>query len=254
MAQEESAEAESNPEAATSQLSVEQIQAIIRHSRNREWTDVLTLTEGVDKGDPAYQSLLNLRLSALVQIKDFDKALAALAEMKEFEMPEELLAFNFGEVYFLKGDYDKASDQFINFLSSEGNEMNALARYKLFLSYLLAGEEGDAIQLKNKIHPTISHPLYYYVQAAHCFHQDKEDEARDWIQSAAKIYNMVMNVAFADALKEIGWLLPHEVTGIPVLTSAQLKSLNNEFQPADPEKNYKKESFLDKLLPDFGKK
>jgi len=233
-------------------LSDETIEDVIKANRERRWTDVLQLTDRVPLDDPDYAGLLNLRLSALVQIKNYDEALTLLGflEKMQKEVNADVTLFNYGEVHFVRGEYDQSEKYFSEFLALEGNELNALARFKLFLSYLLQGKSAEAEKMKAGIRSTISHPLFYYVNAAADFHAGREDEARDWLKSASNIYSLPLNVAFADTFKELGWLDPHEVTGFPTLTQAQLRSLNEEFHPAGPKRpRRKKGSVFESLLP-----
>lgn len=239
---------------ASGTVTQEKIQEIVKASQERRWTDVLQMTDMVPETDSAYMGLMNLRLSALVQVKDYDQALEVLNTMVKLDDESvDIQAFNFGEVYFLKKNYKESIKHFERFLSSEGNEMNALARFKLYLGYLLDGQAGKAEAIKSEILPSISHPLYYYVQAASEFKAGNNEVARNWLQSSSNIYSLGLNVAFADTFKEIGWLEPHEVSGFPVLTQAQLKSLNAEFQPPAPNRPVQKEkSFFEGLLPSMG--
>lgn len=243
------------PAATADNLDQERIQEIVKANEERRWTDVLQMTDGVAESDPTYLGLMNIRLSALVQAKHYDQALELLEMMSKAgeEESAEVHDFNYGEVYFLKKEYKKSIKYFERFLAGEGNEKNALARFKLYLGYLLDGQMGKADAMKSQTLPTISHPLFYYVQAASEFQAGNDDVARDWLKSSTDIYTLGLNVAFADAFKEIGWLEPHEVTGFPVLTQAQLKSLNAEFQPTTPKRpQEKKKSFFEGLLPSLG--
>jgi tetratricopeptide (TPR) repeat protein len=240
--------------AAASEMAQEAIRDIVQASQDRRWTDVLQATDMISDADPAYLGLMNIRLSALVQVKDYDQALELLSKLaKREEGGSAVHDFNYGEIYFLKKNYKESIKHFEKFLAVEGNENNALARFKLYLGNLLGGQESTAEELKSKILPSISHPLYYYVQAASEFHAGNDDEARAWLKSASSIYSLGLNVAFADTFKEVGWLEPHEVTGFPVLTQAQLSSLNAEFQPQAPNRPKKRGgSIFEGMMPSLG--
>jgi tetratricopeptide (TPR) repeat protein len=178
-----------------------------------------------------HSAVLNLKGALHVRKKDYPTAAAAFGKILEKSPNNAVARFNLGEVHFLQKNYPKAKEFFGQFLKEPGNSQNALARYKIFLCDLLGADPAAATQTLKGLEPTISHPFYYYANAASAFKAGRESAAREYIQSAFGIYPGGLNAAFADSLVELGWLKQEEIAQIGAIDSAALQSLSSEFRP-----------------------
>jgi tetratricopeptide (TPR) repeat protein len=205
--------------------------------------------------DAEHSVVLNLKGALQVRKKNYSEAAAQFAKVLEKSPNNAVACFNLGEVHFLQKDYAKAKELFGRFLKEPGNSQNALARYKIFLCDLLGVDPAAAAQTLKELEPTITHPFYYYAHAATEFKAGRENEAREYIQSAFEIYPVGLNATFADSLIELGWLRREEIAQVNMIDLGALQSLSEEFRaeavlsgadaPPPPD--------FESMLPDFAR-
>lgn len=219
---------------------------------NQEYEKTLELLDQADAISPGLSATMNLQGAAHVKLRDFQKAASAFRGILQNEPQNPVALFNYGEVLFLSENYPQAKEAFSKYLGTEGNEKNALGRFKVMLCELLMGNVQQVKAEIQELRPTISHPLEYYARAAVEFSQDNEEEARKYLQSAFNIYPGGMNLAFADSFVELGWIKREEVAQIGAVNAAALQSLSQEFQPdaAENEDNFSEK--FQSLLPSLG--
>jgi tetratricopeptide (TPR) repeat protein len=151
-----------------------------------------------------------------------------------------VILFNRAEARFMDKNYQSAIKDLKEYLGTQQVPGNALVRFKLFLSYLMMDNRKEMEASIEDAQPTISHPLYYYTQAALAFHKGDTGKGEDFVKSAFEIYPFALNSGFYNAIVEMGWLkkenLINEFGGtVPVtLDTMDQKTfdlLNQEFRP-----------------------
>ncbi|MEM6884700.1 MAG: tetratricopeptide repeat protein [Verrucomicrobiota bacterium] len=203
--------------------------------------------------EPQLVHSYNLKGAVLVKLDEYDQAAETFQQVLAIQ-PENVIAnYNMGESFFLAEKYSQAKEQFQVYLNSEGNQTNALARYKVILCDLLGGNESAARKAVEELRPTISHPLQYYGRAAIHFHAGEEEEARSYLKSAFNIYPAGLNLAFSSSFLELGWLKEGEVAEVGAVHAAGLQSLSTEFHPEieKDDSGALREKF-ESLLPSLG--
>jgi|GEM_PF-754432 len=217
--------------------------------------EALAKLAAMPAADASHSAVLNLKGALSVRKKDYPAAAAAFGKILEANPKNTIAHFNLGEVHFLQKDYPKAKALFTRFLQEPGNSQNALGRYKVFLCDLLGADPSAAAKTLADLEPTISHPFYYFANAAQAFKTGQADKAREYIQSAFGIYPGGLNAAFADSMVELGWLKPEEIAQIGAIDSAALQSLSSEFRPekAGPTPEPAAPTGFENLLPDFAR-
>jgi tetratricopeptide (TPR) repeat protein len=205
--------------------------------------------------DAEHSAVLNLKGALQVRKKNYSEAAALFAKILEKSPNNAVACFNLGEVHFVQKNYPKAKELFGRFLKEPGNSQNALGRYKIFLCDLLGVDPAAAAQTLKELEPTITHPFYYYANAASEFKAGRENQAREYIQSALEIYPVGLNAAFADSLVVLSWIKPEEIAQVSMIDSAALQSLSSEFRaeaalsgadaPPPPD--------FENVLPDFAR-
>ncbi len=113
--------------------------------------------------------------------------------------------FNLTEIPFQQKKYAEARTMLeaLAPLDSDGKE---LVEYKVFLTYLLEGQNDVAAKRLEAIKFPSDTPAYYFAHAAWEFAHDNRNEAQSWVQSSSRIFKPHQNAIFAETLEELGWL------------------------------------------------
>lgn len=171
---------------------------------NNNLEEALRFLDEADELEPNVGHGFNLRGAIFTRKRDFDQAEAHFRKALELDPELTLALFNLGEVSFLRKDYAEARKRFQRF--AEKNGPNDLADFKMFLCDLLGGNEEAAKKAAQTFPLSPATPLRYYALAALAFKEGNEEEAVELIRSAAQIYPVGQNNAFADSFLELGWL------------------------------------------------
>jgi Flp pilus assembly protein TadD len=142
---------------------------------------------GVLQG-PAGQdlSVLNLRGAILTKLGQYDEARDLFLSILTTDPDYFPAAFNLGEVDFLRGDYDAATETFQRIGRSQPR--NELVRFKIFLCELLLGRDDEAGRIARGLIPAGNTPAWYYAQAMLARKGGDEKSAARHISAAQAIY------------------------------------------------------------------
>jgi len=177
-------------------------------------------------------------------IRDFQ---AILAQYPDY--PGAL--YNRGEVYFLKKEFPKSKEFFRKYLQLQGQERNALVRYKVFLCDLMAGNTGAVEAFLAKLKPTITHPLEYYCRAAVAYHGGDQAGGDDLLSSAFNIYPDALNLLFARSLENLGFITAEGIPQVERIDGSALQSLSFEFMPEGEESDAARVKRLQNQVPEL---
>ena len=180
----------------------------------------IRLTEGLDRlirieqMAPRLHQAHNLRGVIFTKLEDYETARAAFRKALEIK-DGSLARFNLAELDFAEKKSALAEAAFSK-LKADFPDLREstvkLIDYKLFISALLQSESpGDekekaALAALETFDPFDTSPVYYYSHAALAFHKGDEEDAREWIASAGRIYDKPTAAVYLDALHEMGWL------------------------------------------------
>jgi tetratricopeptide (TPR) repeat protein len=133
---------------------------------NKELDRALEQINLAEADTPGKIPTLSLRGNIYIQKEEYDLAEkdfeAILAQYPDY--PGAI--YNLAETQFLKADYKEAKANFQRYLKIEGQERNALVRYKVFLCDLMMENDAAVKSQLKALQPTISHPLEYFCRAA----------------------------------------------------------------------------------------
>lgn len=178
--------------------------------QQRDLTAARKLVDEADAADPNQAAILNLRGEILLEQKEYEQAEAEFKKAIKVDAKFRGAQFNLAEVPFKQKEYSKARDRFeALFGASSGAEKDQsaqLIKFKVFMTYLLEGKDSRAQKMMEQFQFTGDTPALYYAQAAWEFKQNNTAKANDWVTSARKIYAPALNLAFADAFYDLGWL------------------------------------------------
>lgn len=131
-------------------------------------------------------SVLNLRGAILTKMGQYDEARRIFASVLATDPSFFPAAYNMGEVEFLSGNYDAATEAFDGMLVRDPR--NELVRFKLVLCALAAGREEEAQRLAAGLMPTGGTPAWYYAQAVFARRAGDEAKARKNLDAARAIH------------------------------------------------------------------
>ena len=188
-----------------------------------------------ENGWPNDPRIPNLRGEILMEEGRLDEAEHAFREAASRDAKFREAQYNLALIAFKKGDYAKARDQFEALFGASPNDANSqagqLLKYKIFLTLLLEGKEEQAQQLMDQFKFTGDTPALYYSHAAWEYQHSRREQGDDWVRSAKKIYSPALNVVFADAFYDLGWLQGKETPPTLALSQAENAS-STEPHPA----------------------
>lgn len=220
----------------------------------------------------------NLRGIILMREHDYETAQKTLEQALELSPSLSNAKFNLGEIAFLNRDWIEARKRFERILVEDSRDLESgvreLVSFKVFLTYLLEGNDGAAENLIVRWEQT-SAPVYY-ARAAIAQERGNADEAKKWQNAAKTKFGTETDELYAESFYELGWSerpasrqreyfeissaaerQRHlEISAKEVLANVEdavyAQSLNDGlFSPAESEQHPPNEGFLATLRPEF---
>ncbi len=154
--------------------------------------------------------LMNLRGSCYVEMRAFEKAMAAFNEALKIAPKNTSIRFNVGEVFFVTKQWQQAHDIFLEVLREIPPSNTALSRlveFKLLLCKIKLGLKDEFTILAQKYDYQDDSPYYYYAQAALAYEKKDLLEAEEWLGRANRIFQDPNVIApWQDTLVEFGYI------------------------------------------------
>lgn len=130
----------------------------------QNFEEALALTDEAIVISPDSADALNTRGAALLHLKRFDEGREVLQRAVENAPDAFAPNFNLAEIYFLQGDYAEAAFNFRVLAGRFG--ATPLLKFKLVISYLLAGYPEQARTVLRDIRFPADGPGWYFAHAA----------------------------------------------------------------------------------------
>ncbi len=207
--------------------------------QQRDFTAANKYIDDADAADPNQAPVLNLHGEILLEQKQFDQAEAEFKKAAKADPKFREAQYNLAQVPFKQKDYTKARDRFEALFSrtagGDKSEAAQLIKFKIYMTLLLEGKESRAQKMMEQFEFTGDTPALYYAQAAWEFKHNNPNKATDWITSATKIYSPTLNVVFADAFYDLGWVQSPSLAMSPAPAAeaaTALASAQTESSPA----------------------
>jgi tetratricopeptide (TPR) repeat protein len=207
-------------------------------AQQRDFATARKFVDEADAADPNQASILNLRGEILLEQKEFDLAEAAFKKAAKIDPKFREAQYNLAQIPFKKKDYVKARERFETLFSQtpggDKNQAAQLIKFKIYMTLLLEDKDSRAQKMMEQFQFTGDTPALYYAQAAWEFKHNNPNKATDWITSAKKIYSPALNVVFADAFYDLGWMQSPAIAGSPgpATEAAAVMSAQTESSPA----------------------
>jgi Tfp pilus assembly protein PilF len=153
------------------------------------------------QGSPQNPAAYSLRGDIYAATKRWDRAESDYQTALLMDSTNNKLKFNLAEIAFAQKKYDAARARFG--VLQQDPLLGDLAQYHVFLCDLLGGHEDAAAKEFDAFNRAGSNASYYFANAAWSLYHQKKDDARDWLTSAAHIYEPFKYKLYADSLIEI---------------------------------------------------
>ncbi len=171
---------------------------------NNRYDEALAKLVDAQKMKPNDPELINLEGAIYVKQEKWQQATDAFNRSLSFNAKYFPAQFNTGEVLYLQKKYSDARAVFQKLQVDQPK--NELLRYKVFLTYLMEGNDADAKAQLDKFDFVADTPAFYYAQAAWWYKHDDVKQAESYIASSLQIFPPAANNIFAESLIDAGWL------------------------------------------------
>lgn len=189
--------------------------------------DYIGASAALDKINPVDQKkadILNLRGAIYKRLGELDNAANAYSDALKINPKDWVPKYNLAEVNFLREQY-KSSRTYLEQALASMPEADRLQKqdlilYKVYLTYLLQGDEEKAKLLLESFDINSSNPVYYFAQAAWSFKKKDATKGKTWVNSTDGLYSQDLRNSYGQALVDIGWLEPSAGVGVAALTAS----------------------------------
>ncbi|MEO6871702.1 MAG: tetratricopeptide repeat protein [Chthoniobacterales bacterium] len=176
----------------------------------RDFQNALKFLDAAQQGVPGEPAAIRLRARILLGQGKFDEAEAALNQAAGADQTAWETKYIRAKISLGRKDYADAGVRLKTLLNGKSGilkpETAQLIRYQLFLALLQEGNESAAQQTMDQFKFTDQTPALYYAQAAWNFQHDNPKQARQWVDSAKKLFSEEANSEFASTLLDLGSL------------------------------------------------
>jgi Tfp pilus assembly protein PilF len=192
-----------------------------------DYPSALRLVDQSEKLKPNQPDGWNLRGAVYLKQGQFAQAQAAFARAVAMDPNLWAAQFNLAEIPFKQKNYRQARAQFDALLSQTDH-------YKVFLSYLLMGDDANARRALAKLPSAgASTPACLYAQAALSFSRQDIAAAQRTLATAESTFSPALNDLFSSSLETAGWQA-QPLALPPQLASALPSSLSSPGQTQPP--------------------
>ncbi len=169
--------------------------------------DLETASKQLDQADKMFPDTvyaLNMRGAIAIEQKDFATGEKYVREALKKEPKFFPALFNLAEIPFVQKKYAEARKGFQELLDQDPT--NELLQYRVFLTYLLEGNDEAAQKKLDEIKFPSNTAAYYYAHAAWEFAHGNAEKALSWVRSGDWVFPAYRNTNFADVLYDLGWM------------------------------------------------
>jgi len=163
-----------------------QVETVIEDFNNKKYDSAISRIDLIQAEGEDAAFLTNLRGAAYTKKKDFVEAKRNFEKALELAPGMFAAHFNLGEVEFLQGNHKEGLAKFQTMLDADPR--NELLQFKVFMCYLLMGEERAAKRSLSRIKYPGDTPAWYYAQAAWEHKQGNKSKASEYLSGARYIF------------------------------------------------------------------
>lgn len=183
---------------------VEVMRSAIRAFLARDFPGAVKKLQQADKMFPDTIYALNMRGAIAIEQKQLEEGARYCREALQKDPKFFPARFNLAEIPFVQRKYPEARKMFEELLEEDRD--NELLQYRVFMTYLLEGNDEAAKKALDAIKFPSNTASYYYANAAWEFAHGNEEKARGWVRSGDWVFPPSRNTNFSDVLYDLGWL------------------------------------------------
>jgi tetratricopeptide (TPR) repeat protein len=174
----------------------------------RDFKGAMEYVEKADEVLPPTAWSLNVRGAVAIETRDFEKGFKYCSDSLKLDPSFFPAKFNICEIPFLQGQYSEARKLWMQLYSAmrQGDPLNELLTYRIFLTYLLENDLVQAKQWLDKIPFPSQTPAYQFANAVWARQQGDLAKWDEWLRSAAYIWPELKRGEYVDVLIQLGWL------------------------------------------------
>lgn len=180
------------------------LQKAIELFNTRKFAEAAQWCDQLDKLQPNSAVVTNMRGAIALEEGRYEEGAALCQKAIDIDPKFFPARFNMAEVPFLQKRYSEARAIY-EVLQAE-DPKNELLQYRIFMTYLLEGNDGAAEEALRKVRFPGDTAAYYFAHAAWEFQHGKKEEGESWINSANWVFSPQKNIYFADVLYDLGWM------------------------------------------------
>ncbi len=188
----------------TSAAAMDHFQKALDFRSKQQWDKALVEANTALKEDPANARLLVVRGDLYVKKKLWKEATEDFSAAAKLKPDDAIPAYDLAEVAFMQKDYKNARVIFLVLLKDK--QLGEFAKYKVFLCDLLGESLDGAEEELAEFNRLGGGASYYYANATWELYHHRPEEARKWLDSAARIYSREKNEIYRSTLFELGFL------------------------------------------------
>ncbi|MEO7934085.1 MAG: tetratricopeptide repeat protein [Chthoniobacterales bacterium] len=189
----------------------------------RDYTAASASLDKINPVDQKKADILNLRGAIYKRLGELDNAANAYSDALKINPKDWVPKYNLAEVNFLREQYKPARTFLEQALASmpEADRLQKqdLILYKVYLTYLLQGDDEKAKLLLDSFDINSPNPVYYFAQAAWSYKKKDLAKAKTWVNSTDGLYSQDLRNSYSQALVDVGWLEPSEGVAATSLTA-----------------------------------
>lgn len=164
-----------------------QVETVIEDFNDKKYDSAISKIDAIKAEGEDAAFLTNLKGAAYTKKKDYAEAKRNFEKALELAPGMFAAHFNMGEVDFLQGNYEAALSKFQTMLDADPR--NELLQFKVFMCYLLMGDERAAQRALARIKYPGDTPAWYYAQAANEHKKGNKSKASEYLSGARYIFS-----------------------------------------------------------------
>ncbi len=180
------------------------VRKAIEHFDARNFAGTIQQCEVMEKIAPASAVVINMRAAVAIEERRLEEGNELCRKALELDPRYFPARFNLAEILFLQKKFAESRDGFEQLLAED--PANELVQYRVFLTYLLEGNDAAAEDALKRIKYPGNSGAYYYAKAAWAIKHGQQEEGDGWIKSGDWVFSRQKNYHLAEALYDLGWL------------------------------------------------
>jgi tetratricopeptide (TPR) repeat protein len=181
--------------------------SLIQAMRAFTTRDFDSAKELIEKADASYKPTtmsLNILGAIAIEGKRFDEGREYCNKALKIDPKFFPARFNLAEIPFIQKQYGEARTKLEEL--QKDDPKNDLLKFRIFLTYLVEGNDREARALLDAIPLINDTPISFYANAAWEFAHNDPEKARGWIGSALKSFPAVKQINFIEVFYDLGWI------------------------------------------------